>query len=36
VTSGLDVVDSIAGTETDRRDRPAEDAIISKVTVTEI
>ncbi|HET7846469.1 MAG TPA: peptidylprolyl isomerase [Acidimicrobiia bacterium] len=36
VTSGLDVVDSIAGTETDRRDRPAADAIISKVTVTEI
>jgi cyclophilin family peptidyl-prolyl cis-trans isomerase len=36
VTSGLDAVDSIAGTETDRRDRPAEDATISKVTVTEI
>lgn len=36
VTSGLDVVDAIAGTETDRRDRPAQDAIVSKVTVTEI
>ncbi|MEX1125182.1 MAG: peptidylprolyl isomerase [Acidimicrobiia bacterium] len=36
VTSGLDVVDSIAGTETDRRDRPTEEAIINRVTVTEI
>jgi cyclophilin family peptidyl-prolyl cis-trans isomerase len=36
VTAGLDVVDSIAGTETDRRDRPTEDAIINRVTVTEI
>lgn len=36
VTSGLEVVDSIAGIETDRRDRPAEDVIINKVTVTEI
>jgi cyclophilin family peptidyl-prolyl cis-trans isomerase len=36
VTSGLDVVDSIAGTETDRRDRPTEEAIITRVTVTEI
>jgi cyclophilin family peptidyl-prolyl cis-trans isomerase len=36
VTSGLEVVDSIATTETDRRDRPTEDVIINKVTVTEI
>ncbi|MEX2651983.1 MAG: peptidylprolyl isomerase [Acidimicrobiia bacterium] len=36
VTSGLDVVDSIAGTKTDRRDRPTEEAIIDRVTVTEI
>jgi cyclophilin family peptidyl-prolyl cis-trans isomerase len=36
VSSGLEVVDSIATTETDRRDRPTEDVIINKVTVTEI
>jgi len=36
VTSGLDVVDSIAGTETDRHDRPTAEAIINRVTVTEI
>ncbi len=36
VTSGLEVVDSIASTGTDRRDRPTEDVIINKVTVTEI
>jgi len=36
VTSGMEAVDSIAGTETDRRDRPTEDAIINSITVTEI
>ncbi len=35
VTSGIDVVDSIAGTETDRRDRPTKDAVINSVSVTE-
>ena len=35
VTSGIEVVDSIAGTETDRRDRPTKDAVINSVSVTE-
>jgi cyclophilin family peptidyl-prolyl cis-trans isomerase len=36
VTSGMDAVDSIAGTQTDRRDRPTDDVIINSITVTEI
>jgi len=35
VTSGIEVVDSIANTATDRSDRPTEDVIINKVTITE-
>jgi len=35
VTSGMDAVDSIATTDTDRSDRPQRDAIIEKVTITE-
>lgn len=35
VVSGLEVVDSIASTATDRNDRPHEDVVIEKVTVTE-
>ena len=33
VTSGMDVVDQIAGTPTDRRDRPAKEQKIKKMTV---
>ena len=35
VTEGMDAVDSIATTATDRSDRPNEDVVISKVTITE-
>ncbi|HUG08576.1 MAG TPA: peptidylprolyl isomerase [Acidimicrobiia bacterium] len=35
VTSGMDVVDSIATSDTDASDRPREDAVINKVTITE-
>jgi len=35
VTAGMDAVDSIASTETDRSDRPQEDATINSVTITE-
>ena len=35
VTSGMDVVDSIATTATDRNDRPDEDAVINNVTISE-
>lgn len=35
VTTGMDTVDSIATTDTDRNDRPHEDVVIKKVTVTE-
>lgn len=35
VTSGLEVVDSIATTTTDHADRPHEDVIINSVTITE-
>jgi len=35
VTSGMDAVDSIAGSETDSSDRPQEEAVINKVTITE-
>ncbi|MBW3666012.1 MAG: peptidylprolyl isomerase [Actinobacteria bacterium] len=35
VTSGMETVDSIATTETDRSDRPHEDAVIRRVTVSE-
>jgi len=35
VTSGMDVVDSIATTATDRNDRPDEDAVINRVTISE-
>lgn len=35
VTSGMDVVDSIATAETDASDRPREDAVINKVTISE-
>jgi cyclophilin family peptidyl-prolyl cis-trans isomerase len=35
VTSGMEVVDSIATSETDRADRPHEDVVITKVTITE-
>ena len=35
VTSGMDAVDSIATTGTDRSDRPHEEVVINKVTVTE-
>ncbi len=35
VTSGIEVVDSIAGTETDPRDRPTEEVVINSVSVTE-
>jgi cyclophilin family peptidyl-prolyl cis-trans isomerase len=35
VTSGIEVVDSIAGTATDRSDRPEEDVVINKVTISE-
>lgn len=35
VTSGMDAVDSIASSETDRSDRPHEDAVIDQVTISE-
>jgi cyclophilin family peptidyl-prolyl cis-trans isomerase len=35
VASGINVVDSIATTATDRNDRPDEDAVINKVTISE-
>jgi cyclophilin family peptidyl-prolyl cis-trans isomerase len=35
VTSGMDAVDAIASTETDRSDRPQSDVVISQVTITE-
>jgi cyclophilin family peptidyl-prolyl cis-trans isomerase len=35
VTSGIEVVDSIAGAATDRSDRPEEDVVINKVTISE-
>lgn len=35
VTSGIETVDSIATTATDRGDRPHEDAVINSVTITE-
>lgn len=35
VSSGLDAVDSIATTATDRSDRPHDDVVINKVTITE-
>lgn len=35
VTSGMDAVDSIASSDTDSSDRPREDAVIKKVTITE-
>jgi cyclophilin family peptidyl-prolyl cis-trans isomerase len=35
VTSGMEVVDSIAATATDRRDRPEDDVVINSVSVTE-
>ena len=35
VSSGMDTVDSIATTATDRGDRPVEDVVINRVTVDE-
>ncbi len=35
VTDGIDVVDAIAALPTDRMDKPASDAVIERVTVTE-
>ncbi len=35
VSSGLETVDSIAGSGTDSADRPQDDVVINKVTVTE-
>jgi cyclophilin family peptidyl-prolyl cis-trans isomerase len=35
VTSGIDVVDTIAALSTDRSDRPSEEARIERVTLTE-
>ncbi len=35
VTSGMDVVDAIAASDTDHADRPREDAVIESVTITE-
>jgi cyclophilin family peptidyl-prolyl cis-trans isomerase len=35
VTSGMEAVDSIATTDTDRSDRPNEEVVVQKVTVTE-
>ncbi len=35
VTDGLDTVDSIAATATDRSDRPHEDVVIESVTISE-
>jgi peptidyl-prolyl cis-trans isomerase B (cyclophilin B) len=33
VTSGMDVVDTIEGLDTDHRDRPKQDAVMETVTV---
>ena len=35
VASGLDVVDAIATTDTDNSDRPHEDIVVTKVTISE-
>jgi cyclophilin family peptidyl-prolyl cis-trans isomerase len=35
VTAGMDTVDSIATSDTDRSDRPREDVVINKVTISE-
>jgi cyclophilin family peptidyl-prolyl cis-trans isomerase len=35
VSSGMDVVDSIATTSTDRSDRPQEEVVINRVTISE-
>ncbi len=35
VTSGMAAVDAIAATATDRQDRPLEDCVIERVTITE-
>ena len=35
VTSGMEAVDSIAGSSTDGSDRPHDDVVINKVTITE-
>jgi cyclophilin family peptidyl-prolyl cis-trans isomerase len=35
VTEGMDTVDSIATSDTDRSDRPREDVVIKKVTINE-
>ena len=35
VTDGLDVVDSIAAIDTDHADKPHDDVVISKVTISE-
>jgi cyclophilin family peptidyl-prolyl cis-trans isomerase len=35
VSSGLETIDSIAGSGTDSADRPQDDVVINKVTVTE-
>lgn len=35
VTSGLEAVDAIAATKTDRSDRPHDDVVINKVTISE-
>jgi cyclophilin family peptidyl-prolyl cis-trans isomerase len=35
VSSGMDAVDSIATTDTDRSDRPHDEVVIRKVTITE-
>lgn len=35
VTAGMDTVDSIAASDTDNADRPRDDVVINKVTITE-
>ena len=35
VSSGMDVVDSIASSDTDSSDRPQDEAVINKVTISE-
>ena len=35
VTDGMDAVDAIAATHTDRGDRPMQDCVIERVTITE-
>jgi peptidyl-prolyl cis-trans isomerase B (cyclophilin B) len=35
VTDGMDAVDSIEGSETDARDKPAQDAVIERVELSE-